>query len=88
MGEGLDIYRPHTKYGEGNVFTGICLLTGVLCRVCVYRGMGRWGQGVCRGDGGVADPPPRPKMGTAAIGTHPTEIHSCLVLNLCAHLLE
>ena len=20
--------RPHTKYGEGNVFTGVCLFTG------------------------------------------------------------
>ena len=24
----VDIYRPHTKYGQDNVFTGVCLFTG------------------------------------------------------------
>ena len=24
-------YRPYTKYGEGNVFTGVCLFTGRVC---------------------------------------------------------
>ena len=24
----VTFYRPHKKYGEGNVFTGVCLFTG------------------------------------------------------------
>ena len=27
----LNFYRPHTKYGKGDVFTGVCLFTAGVC---------------------------------------------------------
>ena len=49
------------SFGQGNMFTGVCLSTG---------GGGAWSRGVPGGD-----PPP---TATAAGGTHPTGMHSCL----------
>ena len=57
--------------GQGNMFTGVCLSTGV----------GAWSRGVPGPGGGVPGPggawwrPPR--TATAAGGTHPTGMHSC-----------
>ena len=68
-------YRPNTKYGEGNVFTGIC-------DTMQWAGTG--------GGGGVADgctPPPRSMWqktdGQQASDTHPTGVHSCYCLYVC-----
>ena len=52
---------------------------------CPQLGVRVWseGRGVWSGWGvyglvwGGADPPPRPEMATAAVGKHPTGMHSC-----------
>ena len=63
--------------GEGNVFTGAChpfcqqgggLLPELL------PGGGGGGRGVWSG----GSLPPTPEMASAAVGTHPIGIHSCL----------
>ena len=78
------IYRPHTKYGEGNVFTGVCLFTeggsALEGRVCLRR------RGVCLGrEGGlhggevcmvcVETPSPIEIWSTGGC-MHPTGMHS------------
>ena len=78
--------------GQGNMFTGVCLSTGgAWSRGCLLpggclvrwgvpapRGCLVWGCLVCLVPGGVpgGDPP----TVTAAGGTHPTGMHSCLHL--------
>ena len=57
--------------GQGNMFTGVCLSTGVSSRGGVP---GPRGGACCRGVPG-GDPP----TATAAGGTHPTGMHSCFV---------
>ena len=74
--------------GQGNMFTGVCLSTGgglllggcLLPEGCmVLEGVGPGGVcsrgGVC--SGGV--PGGDPRTATAAGGTHPTGMHSCLI---------
>ena len=62
--------------GEGTVFTGVC-------HSFSPRGSGRevgvWSEVgvVCSGGRGQEADTPRPEMATAAVGTHPTEMHSC-----------
>ena len=73
----LGISWLHLVSGEGNVFTDICLSIGerVWC-----RGRG----GVCLGGVYIArclGRPPCHKMATAAVGRHPTGMHSCLENN-------
>ena len=66
--------------GEGNVFTGVCN--------SVHRGSPSWGEklllelltpswgGWVSGQSGRQIPPPHHGMATAAVGTHPTGMHS------------
>ena len=65
----LNIYRLQTKLREGNIFTGVCDSV-------------QGGGGLVPG-GAWWRPPPR--TATAAGGTHPTGMHSCLVLkSICS----
>ena len=79
-------YRPQRSC-EGYVFTGVCLSTGGVCSRGVSGPGGRlllggllWGVW-SSGDGipacTEADPPPE-ETATAADGTHPTGMHSCI----------
>ena len=85
--EYLYFYRPQTKLREGNVFTGVC---DSVHRGSVWSQGGAWsGGGVPAPEGGVwsggsgpervpgGDPP---RTATAAGGTHPTGMRSCLLL--------
>ena len=58
---------------------GVSDLTG-----CLVRGrMGVWSGGVwSEGEGGGGRPPP-PEMATAAVGRHPTGMHSCFRNSFC-----
>ena len=81
--ETLFYYRPQTKFAK-IVFTPVCLSTGG----CLARGVSRPtpGGGVqAHTGGGVSQhalrlTPPQ-QMTAAAGGTHPTGMHSCLLLN-------
>ena len=74
--------------GQGNIFTSVCQS---FCRgwgVSLHE-MGRGcipacNGGVCLGSGRYNPPPPAdtPQTATEAGGTHPTGIHSCLMLVL------
>ena len=73
-----------TKLGQGNIFTGVCLSTGGGLPQCM---LGYTPPG--------ADTPPRsrhpppkqtPAYGQRAAGTHPTGMHSCLLLVLRVRL--
>ena len=69
----MHFYRPQTKLREGNVFTVVCLFTGVypfmhLDGVCIPVCTWTWGCG----HGGVHTP----ATATAAGGTHPTGMHT------------
>ena len=86
---------PANKVCEGNVFTGVCLSPGGACmagghvwqrgmhgRGCAWQGDVHGGGicdrrhswwGVCGGAG---------EMATAVGGTHPTGMHSCLLLKM------
>ena len=67
-----------TKLGQGNIFTGVCLSTGG-GSASVHAGIYPPG----------ADTPPRkqtPAYGQRAAGTHPTGMHSCLLLVLRVRL--
>ena len=80
----LEYLPPATKLGQGYIFTGMCDSVhrgGVWSRggvpgpgVCVH---GPWGGGVPGPWGGGWWRPP--KTATAAGGTHPTGMHSCLL---------
>ena len=76
-------YRPQTKLWKGNVFTPVC--------DSVHRSgasgqtpPGRALSGTPPGQTTWADTPlgrhPPPEMATAADGTHPTGMHSCIIL--------
>ena len=86
------LYRPQTKLQEGYVFTGVCdsVHRGGACSWGVsgpvgvsapggLAGSGPWGRDACSREGqGVAWWRP-PRKATAAGGTHPTGMHSCLL---------
>ena len=57
---------------QGYMFTGVCLSRGV-------TGPGGWCQGVPDGD--------TPQMATAVGGTHPTGMHSCLMIYLYCEMI-
>ena len=74
--------------GEGYAFTGICLFTvregagawleGVVGCLVGGGGVGAWSAGGGGGGGCVViHPPATSRYGQPAVGTHPTEIHSC-----------
>ena len=83
---GAYYYRPPTKLGEGNVFTGVCLFTwGRYVWYQVPSG-GGWvcesGLGMCGGDvlGWYSPPPVLTSSGaTEAGGMHHTGMHSCIL---------
>ena len=67
---------PATKLGQGYIFTGVCDSVhrggGCLVRGVSGPGGGVWSGGVPGGD--------PPGTATAAGGTHPTGMHSCLMV--------
>ena len=74
--------------GQGNIFTGVCDSVnrvgvhgaggGAMVRGDVHgRGMGAGCAWSCGGVHG-GDPPLPIRMATAASGTHPTGMHSCV----------
>ena len=63
--------------GQGNMFTGVCLSTGV----GAWSRGGAWTRMGVPGPGGCLVETPR--TATAASGTHPTGMHSCF-LGCCA----
>ena len=70
-------YLPTAR--EGYIFTGACLSTGgglKLTRVCLLGCLCDWEVSVQRG---VPGQRPLPPVVTAAVGTHSTGMHSCLV---------
>ena len=84
----IHFYRPQTKYGQGNVFTGICLSTG---GSSVHKGVSvqgvsvRGGGPLCPGGGlcpgglsvqGLCHPDP-PRTVMCVGGMHPTGMNSC-----------
>ena len=86
-----------TKLGQGNKFTGVCLSTGG--RGVVYLawswggmkfsgGMKFWGVWNFRGGSQnfFWDAPTPPRYSQCAAGTHPTGMHSCLVMPLPTRL--
>ena len=77
-------YCPQQRsLGQGNMFTGVCLSTGG----CLLRGVpahgvpAPWGVpapggvGSCSGGGCLVE---TPQTATAAGGTYPTGMHSCI----------
>ena len=74
-GSGQGVSRPTPKWKLRGIWPGGLLLGGLLS-----VGWGAWSQGGLLpggmpGPGGVWSPP---RMATAAGGTHPTGMHSCL----------
>ena len=57
---------------RGCAWQGACMAGGMHGGVCVWQGAGTHGQGDMHGRGA-----------TAAGGTHPTGMHSCLVISVC-----
>ena len=51
--------------------------------VCVAKGGHAWWRGDAWQKGGCGMHPPRDTAGHCAGGTHPTGMHSCLILHLC-----
>ena len=82
---------PATKLGQGYIFTGVCDSVhggGGCSRGCLVRGPAPGGRGVCSCGGSAPRGVPGPRGGawwrppgtaTAAGGTHPTGMHSCLI---------
>ena len=86
-----DYYRPQTKLWEGYVFTRVCdsvhrgrWYPSMHCMsLGPHRGWVGWG-GMCIPACTAATlPPPQKQTATAAGGTHPTGMHSCLGCYLC-----
>ena len=71
----LNFYRPETKSWEGNVFTGVCLSTG-RGGVGFYHREPPW-----QSSPWTQTPPPTvlTMAATAAGGTHPTGILTCVI---------
>ena len=66
--ENVYFYYPHPKYGDGNVFIGICLLVGVPGSL--------WGRGITHSPltGPVQSPDPGPvEWVTPSPVTHPAQ---------------
>ena len=76
-------YRP----GEGNVFTGVCLLTGGSWEGDLHGGGLPW-EGDLHGGGGLHGGTDSPPYGKPAVGTHPTGMHSCYDVCLRCIILE
>ena len=84
-------YRPQRSCGQGNIFTGVCLSTGgggclPHCMLGCHTPPPGW-----RNPPGwstpprMENPPPpgkqTPAYGLRAAGTHPTGMHTCLMLS-------
>ena len=66
---------------EGNVFTGVCLSSGVICLLGGLRTRGSlsWeGVSVQKGSLSGGARMETPSTTTVAVGTHPTWMHSCV----------
>ena len=81
----LLLLPPATKLGQGYIFTGVCdsvHMGGAWSGGCMVLGDAWSGgclvQGVHGPRGVPGGDPPAPEMATAAGGTHPTGMHSCL----------
>ena len=65
---------PANEVCEGYVFTGVCLSTGGGCPGP--------GAGGCVSEPALRQTPPSQQTATAADGTHPTGMHSCLKIGI------
>ena len=92
-------YRPKRSFGQGNIFTGVCLSTGGVPFFwgCLFWGVPFWGGAFLGGVpflggaffwGGAffGRGVPPPEYGQRSAGTHPTGMHSCVLEFLIFYL--